>query len=116
MVTVVYVVDAIAGAVGDPKLGYAVPDGFDVPGVSGCQSVYPDHYARDSGAVVEFGEPSVERSGSDNLDHVSTVVHISESGQLQTTPLVSGLTSSRWRLQKAQWALPSGLTTLRGTG
>ncbi len=91
MVTVVYVVDAIAGAVGDPKLGYAVPDGFDVPGVSGCQSVYPDHYARDSGAVVEFGEPSVERSGSDNLDHVSTVVHTGESGQLQTTPLASGL-------------------------
>jgi len=45
-VSLMEVVDAVAGAVADAQFGDAAADGFDVSGVAGRQSVDPDQYPR----------------------------------------------------------------------
>jgi hypothetical protein len=74
----------VAGAAADPQFGDAAADGFDVSRVAGCQSVDPDQYPRRGAGVLQFLEPLVEGSGSDDLDDVLTVVDISGRGNRAT--------------------------------
>lgn len=83
MVTVAQEIDPVPRAILDAQLRDAVADWLDVAGVSRGQPVNADENSRRRAAIFEFAHPSIESRGCNDLNHMSTVVHSLQSGNLR---------------------------------
>lgn len=106
------VLDPVARAIGDAEFGDPTADRFDVARIAGSKSVNPDEAPGRRPPVLQLAQPSIERRGPHDVNHVSTVVHDRHDGEGLHTLLQGAIPTFSGVDHHPQWERqpPPGIT------